>query len=88
MPVHQPEVQEEEQDFIACASAACEKFSHKGHKAEYYVDLPLSNVEALAIRVHASKQMVVPRIFSRTLLPFTSIPADFRDEKRLNVLLT
>ena len=42
-------VSEGEEDFIACASASCEIFSHRGRKPGYYVDLPLSDVEVFVI---------------------------------------
>ena len=51
------------------------------------MDLPLSNTEVLAIQVRMIKQTLVPRIFSKPLLPFTLIPLDFRYTKQLNILL-
>ena len=80
-------VSEGKEDFIACASASCETFSHRGKKPEYYVDLPLSDVKVFVVRVRASTQTALPRIFSKPMLPFTSFPVEFRDEKRLGILL-
>ena len=42
-------VLEGEEDCIACASTMCKTFSHRDKKPEYYVDLPLSDVEVFLV---------------------------------------
>ena len=79
-------VSEGREDFIACASASCETFSHRGKKPEYYVDLPLSDVEVFVFQVCASIQTALPQIFSK-LLPFTLFQVEFRDKKHLGILI-
>ena len=81
-------VKEGKEDFLACAVAkeACEKFQHRGQKADYYIDLPLNDGEAFAIKVRSSSQSAKPRVFSQPTLPYTAFPVAFRDAERVRML--
>ena len=81
-------VKEGKEDFLACAVAkeACEKFQHRGQKADYYIDLPLNDGEAFAIKVRSSSQSAKPRVFSQPTLPYTAFPVAFRDAERVTML--
>ena len=76
--------------FVVCGAShmVCEKFTHKGNKPEYYVDLPLEDTEAFVIRVCSSSQSVTPKIFLKPTLQFTVFPLEFRNESRVTFLIT
>ena len=81
-------VKEGKEDFLACATPknVCEKFQHQGQKANYYMDLPLTDSPVLAIKVRSTSQTVSLRVFSQPSLPLTSFPVEFRDDARINIL--
>ena len=81
-------VKEGKEDFLACAMPknVCEKFQHQGQNASYYMDLPLTDSQVLAIKVRSTSRTVNLRVFSQPSLPLTSFLVEFRDDARLKII--